>query len=132
LTMQTTTIGVTIERPADQVYEFVRDATTLPRYTTLFRAVRPAGPDKWIADTDQGEMALRFVPQNSFRVLDHHVRLRPDLEVLNHMRVLPNGHGAEVIFTLFHRPEMSDTEFEEDRKSVETDLHKLKSVLEKG
>jgi hypothetical protein len=128
--MQTTTINVTIERPADDVYEFVRDATTFPRYTTLFKAVRPAGPDHWIADTDQGEMALRFVPPNSFRVLDHHVRLRPDLEVLNHMRVLPNADGAEVLFTVFQRPGMSDAEFAEDRQAVETDLHKLKSVLE--
>jgi hypothetical protein len=132
LSMQTTTINVTIERPADHVYEFVRDATTFPRYTTLFKAVSPAGPDNWIAVTDQGEMALRFAPQNSFRVLDHHVRLRPDLEVLNHMRVLPNGDGAEVIFTLFHRPEMSDAEFAEDRQAVEKDLQKLKSVLENG
>jgi hypothetical protein len=132
LTMQAATISVTIERPADQVYEFVRDATTFSRYTTLFKAVRPAGPDNWIADTDQGEMALRFAPQNSFRVLDHHVRLRPDLEVLNHMRVLPNADGAEVLFTVFQRPGMTDSEFEEDRKAVETDLYKLKSVLESG
>jgi hypothetical protein len=130
--MQTRTISVTIERPADQVYEFVRDATTFPRYTTLFKAVRAAGPDSWVADTDQGEMALRFAPQNSFRVLDHHVQLRPDLEVLNHMRVLPNADGAEVLFTVFKRPGMSDTEFEEDRKAVEADLQKLKSVLENG
>jgi hypothetical protein len=130
--MQTRTISVTIERPADQVYEFVRDATTFPRYTSLFKAVRPAGPDNWIADTDQGQMPLRFAPQNGFRVLDHHVQLRPDLEVLNHMRVLPNADGAEVLFTVFQRPGMSDTEFEEDREAVETDLYKLKSVLESG
>jgi hypothetical protein len=132
LTMQTTTISVTIERPADEVYEFVREASNFPKYTTLFKAVRAAGSDSWIADTDQGEMALRFAPQNSFRVLDHHVQLKPDLEVLNHMRVLPNADGAEVLFTVFQRPGMSDTEFEEDGKAVETDLHKLKSVLENG
>jgi hypothetical protein len=128
--MQTTTISVTIERPADEVYEFVREATNFPKYTTLFKAVRPAGPDNWIADTEQGEMPLRFAPQNSFRVLDHHVRLRPDLEVLNHMRVLPNADGTEVLFTLFQRPGMSDAEFAEDRQAVHTDLQKLKSVLE--
>jgi hypothetical protein len=132
LTTQATTISVTIERPADEVYEFVRDATTFPQYTTLFKAVRPAGPDEWIADTDQGEMPLRFAPQNSFRVLDHHVQLRPDVEVLNHMRVLPNADGAEVLFTVFQRPGMSDAEFAEDWQAVQTDLQKLKSVLEKG
>jgi hypothetical protein len=130
LTTQTTTISVTIERPADEVYEFVRDATTFPRYTTLFKAVRPAGPDEWIADTDQGEMPLRFAPQNSFRVLDHHVQVRPDVEVLNHMRVLPNSDGAEVLFTLFQRTGMSDAEFAEDRQAVQTDLQRLKSLLE--
>jgi hypothetical protein len=132
LSMQTTTISVTIERPPDEVYKFVREATNFPRYTTLFKAVKPAGPDNWIADTDQGEMALRFAPQNSFRILDHHVQLRPDLEVLNHMRVLPNADGAEVLFTLFQRPGMSDAEFAEDHRAVQTDLRKLKSILESG
>jgi hypothetical protein len=132
MAMPTATISLTIQRPADNVYEFVRDATTFPRYTSLFKAVRPAGPDEWIADTDQGEMSLRFAPQNSFRVLDHHVELRPGVRVLNQMRVLLNGDGAEVLFTVFQRPEMSDAEFVEDRQAVEADLQRLKVLLENG
>jgi len=35
------------------------------------------------------------------------------------MRVLPNGAGSEVTFTLFQLPEMSDQTFSEDAGMVE-------------
>ena len=47
------------------------------------------------------------------------------------MRVVPNGSGSEVIFTLFKTPEMSDKQFAEDAGLVERDLRTLKSVLER-
>jgi hypothetical protein len=75
-------------------------------------------------------MRFRFVPPNELGVLDHHVELPDGQEVLNPMRVVPNGAGSEVIFTLFQRPGMSDEEFARDARTVETDLRKLKSVLE--
>ncbi len=47
------------------------------------------------------------------------------------MRVFPNNDGSELIFVLYCWPDMSDQEFAEDAKSVEKDLAKLKSLLEK-
>jgi hypothetical protein len=47
------------------------------------------------------------------------------------MRVFPNNDGSEVVFTLYRRPEMTDQNFVEDAESVERDLKKLKSLLEK-
>jgi hypothetical protein len=46
------------------------------------------------------------------------------------MRVLSNGSGSEVVFTLFQLPEMSDEQFAEDTAMVERDLKTLKNVLE--
>lgn len=46
------------------------------------------------------------------------------------MRVLPNGSGSEVIFTLFRLPDMSNEQFAEDVGMVERDLKTLKDVLE--
>ena len=51
--------------------------------------------------------------------------------VYNPMRVFPNNDGSELVFTLYHRPDVSDQEFAEDAKSVEKDLAKLKALLEK-
>jgi hypothetical protein len=33
--------------------------------------------------------------------------------------VFPNKDGSELVFTLYHRPDVSDQEFAEDAKSVE-------------
>jgi hypothetical protein len=75
-------------------------------------------------------MKIRFVERNDFGVLDHYVSPTPGQEVLNLMRVVPNGTGSEVIFTLFQLPEMSNDRYAEDLGMVERDLKVLKSVLE--
>ncbi len=67
---------------------------------------------------------------NDFGVFDHYVSPTPGQEILNLMRVVPNGTGSEVIFTLFQLPEMSNDRYAEDLGMVERDLKVLKSVLE--
>jgi hypothetical protein len=47
------------------------------------------------------------------------------------MRVFSNNDGSELVFTLYRRPDVSDQESAEDAKSVEKDLAKLKTLLEK-
>jgi len=46
------------------------------------------------------------------------------------MRVVPNGSGSEVIFTLFQLAGMSDEKCAEDIRWVEQDLKTLKRILE--
>jgi hypothetical protein len=124
------TVSLSIECPAPQVYAFVTNGDNLAKWLTFCTSVRRSG-DEWLIDTPGGEMAIRFVPENQFGVLDHYARLPSGQEVLNPMRVVPNGTGSEVIFTLFQSAEMSDEEFARDAGIVDADLRKLKSVLEK-
>jgi hypothetical protein len=77
-------------------------------------------------------MKIRFAERNDYGVLDHFVTPAPGMEIYVPMRVLPNGSGSEVVFTLFRMPEMSEEEFARDAGMVERDLRVLKSVLEKG
>jgi hypothetical protein len=81
-------------------------------------------------ETPDGPMRIRFAPQNDFGVLDHCVLLQNGVEVFNPMRVLANGAGSEVLFTVFQAATMSDEKFVEDVAMVEHDLRTLKSVLE--
>jgi hypothetical protein len=46
------------------------------------------------------------------------------------MRVVANGDGAEVVFTLFQREGMSDDETARDAAMVARDLKALKLLLE--
>lgn len=128
--MKSRTVSVSIGRPPAEVYEYVVDVRNLPRWATAFvHSVRPSG-DAWIIDTPLGEMGFRFVERNTLGVLDHVVTLANREQQLSPMRVLPNGDGSEMIFTLLQASDMSDLQFVEDVATVERDLRTLKRVLE--
>ncbi len=46
------------------------------------------------------------------------------------MRVVPNGDGSEVIFTLFRTEDMSDENYAKDIALVDRDLKNLQKILE--
>ncbi len=125
------TLSVSIDCHPSKVYGFVSSPENLPKWATAFcKSVRKSNAD-WIVDTPQGPMKVRFVEKNGFGVLDHYVNPAPGVEVYVPMRVLPNGSGSEVIFTLFRLPDMSDEKYAEDVGLVEQDLRTLKKMLER-
>jgi hypothetical protein len=64
-------------------------------------------------------------------VLVHHdVLLDSGATSHNPMRVVPNGDGSEVVFTLLRLPGTSDDQFVADAGAVERDLRQLKILLE--
>ena len=124
------TLSISIGRQANEVYEFVSNPENMPKWAKgLGKTIRRQGVD-WIVDTPQGPMRIRFAEKNKFGVLDHFVTTASGVEVYVPMRVLSNGTGSEVVFTLFRLPEMSDEKYAEDMKLVEQDLRSLKSLLE--
>lgn len=78
-----------------------------------------------------GRVKVRFAEKNPYGVMDHDVTL-PSGEV-NHnpFRVLTNGDGGEVVFTLYKLPRMNDAQFDEDAAMISRDLKTLKEILEK-
>ena len=62
-------------------------------------------------------------------MLDHVVTLSDGQTFNNPMRVVPNGAGSLVTFTLFRQDGMSDADFARDVGMVESDLQTLKRVL---
>lgn len=129
-THATRTLSVSIQRVPDEVYRFVSNPENLPRWATAFCLSVRNTPAGWVMETPQGAMGLRFVATNALGVLDHYVRTAPGVEVYVPMRVVANGTGSEVLFTVFRLPEMSDTQFAADVATVERDLRSLKAVLE--
>ncbi len=124
-------ISVSINRPAIDVYNFMANPENLPKWAEgLSRSTVTKVNDEWIADSPMGKVKIRFVEFNEFGILDHDVTL-PSGEI-NHnpLRVVKNGNGSEVIFTIFHLPQISNADFNDDIKLVEQDLKKLKTILE--
>ena len=128
--LASTTLSVTIEADPSAVYDLVSHPEHLPRWATTFvRGIRQAG-DQWVLDTPYGPHTLRLAPRNAFGVLDHYVGPPDRPEVYVPMRVVPNGGGSEVFFTLFRQPGMTDAQYAADRALVRQDLDSLKRVME--
>lgn len=63
--------------------------------------------------------------------MDHHVTLPDGTGADNALRVIPNGDGAEVMFTVLQSPGMTDAQLAADADHVRKDLATLKGLLEK-
>jgi uncharacterized protein YndB with AHSA1/START domain len=101
MTFSSRTLSISIDCQPAKVYEFVSNPANLPKWANAFCKSVTKSNDDWIMETARGSMKVRFVKSNDFRVLDHYVNPAPEIEVYVPMRVLPNGSGSEVIFTLF-------------------------------
>jgi len=130
ITVESRTLSVRVDRSSDDVYDFVAQPANLPTWAAgLGTSIALVGGE-WIADTPQGPAKVRFAEQNTFGVLDHFVSAEPGIEVYIPMRVIANGHGSEILFTLLRLADMSDATFAEDAAAVERDLKALKLLLE--
>lgn len=124
----TVSVGIAAEPKA--VYAYASNPAHLPVWAPGFvRSIEQRG-SSWIAQTSLGQVTFRFAAANDFGVLDHDVDL-PSGTVHNAMRVVPNGAGSEVLFTLIQLPGISDVQFQQDMDTVRADLNKLRTVLER-
>jgi hypothetical protein len=124
-------IHVPIERNWREVYAFAAKPENMPRWAAgLASGLEQKGED-WIADGGPiGKVRVRFAPPNDFGVIDHRVTFESGEQFENALRVVPNGDGAEVMFTLLWHPGTDDAAFERDARQIEMDLLSLKGLLE--
>jgi Polyketide cyclase / dehydrase and lipid transport len=119
-----------IGRPADDVYDYASDPANLPRWAPGLGSSVENSAGQWFVQTSMGRVGFAFVPRNEYGVLDHDVTLPSGEVVYNPMRVIPDGDGCEVVFTLRRRPGISDQEFSADAGAVAADLARLRRILE--
>ncbi|MFJ4713313.1 SRPBCC family protein [Streptomyces sp. NPDC088785] len=124
-------IDVRIRRTADQVYAYAADPLNLPSWAHGLGGTIEEIDGRWIADSSPlGRVEVRFVPRNDLGVLDHDVTLPSGETVHNPVRVIADGDGSEVVFTLRRRPGTSDADFERDADTVAADLDRLRTLVE--
>lgn len=128
--MKSKTISVSIVLPPERVYSFAANPENLPKWATAFCKSVSRINGEWVIETPAGPIKIQFQKKNEFGVLDHTVRLPSGTEIFNPMRVIPNGDGSEVVFTLFRQPDMPLQRHVEDAKLVKRDLNNLKRALE--
>jgi len=123
-------LSISIDRVAEQAYDFLCVPENFPKWASGLAGSLRQVNDGWIAQTPDGPMKIRFSERNALGVLDHWVYPQPGVEIYIPMRVVSNGGGCELIFTLFRLPDMSDEKFSEDAEWVMRDLRAAKRVLE--
>jgi uncharacterized membrane protein len=122
-------VHVSIQAPPERVYAYAADPRTMPRWAPNFgHAISPSGAH-WVMETADGPVRVRFAPPNDLGVLDHWVTL-PGGEIHNPVRVVPNGSGSLVVFTVFAQEGWSSAQLDADAALVRADLERLKAQVE--
>jgi hypothetical protein len=129
-TMHARIVHRSIERNWRDVCLFAGAPENMPLWASGLASGLEKIGDDWVAKGVLGSVRVSFAPHNEFGVLDHTVTIASGLRVYNALRIVPNGDGCEVMFTLLRLPGMSDEQFEADAAHVARDLETLKSLME--
>ena len=125
-------LSETIARSAAEVYEYASDPANLPEWASGLGSSAEHVDGQWFVDSPDGRLTIVFAERNDYGILDHDVTLPSGETVSNPMRVIADGDGCEVVFTLRRQPGMTDADFARDEGLVRADLRALKQLLERG
>src|SRR5262245_14118588 len=123
-------ISISIDRDWREAYDFLCRPESFPRWASGLSSNLERSGEEWSARGNGGPVRIRFSPRNDFGVLDHTVILQSGAEISVPLRVVANGTGCEVMFTLFRQPDMSAEQFAADADWVAGDLKALKALLD--
>ncbi|MBI3479982.1 MAG: SRPBCC family protein [Nitrosomonadales bacterium] len=128
--MKTQTISAFIAAAPTKIYEFASNPANLPLWVPSFCKSVELVDGEWVVQSPVGRVVFAFVHPNDLGVLDHTVTLPSGARLTNPMRVIANGDGGEILFTLFQHEGMSDQQFQEDAALVLSDLQTLRRLME--
>ena len=125
-----THISTSINRSPKDVYKFISDGSKLELWATGLGAHFERDGEQWRVQGPLGTVRVQMTAPNDFGVADQIVTLESGITVYNPIRVVPNGAGSTVTFTLMRLAGVSEQQFNDDAKWVEKDLAALKKLLE--
>ena len=99
-TLRAETRTTSIAAPPDAVFALLADGARLPDWAPAFApAAEHEDGERWLIGSGDGRFAIRLRADEGARTVD---LLSPEDPARGaFLRVLPNGRGAEVLFTLF-------------------------------
>ena len=123
-------LGIDIDLPAAAVSAFLAVPENYRRWASGLGELSQQADGSWSTLTPQRPMQVRFTPPNPYGVADHYVQPAQGEEIYIPMRVIANGDGATLLFTLLRSPGVSDAQLQADAEWVRRDLAALKALLE--
>jgi hypothetical protein len=128
--MRSDTQTATIDSAPKDVVAFVGQVENLPRWAIGFAKAVRRDENRWIVTTGQGEVAISVEVDETVGTVDFHLEPAPGVEAVAFARVVPNGRGAEFIFTQFQQSGVDDDTFDQLVTAVGHELVALKALLE--
>lgn len=132
--LESRTLAISIDRDWRTAYEALWRPEDFPKWASGLSSapLERASEGWWRTRGPAGPIRIRFTGHNAFGIMDHHVDTGSGAEISVPMRIVANAEGAEVLFTLFRQPGMSDETFAADAAWVVRDLAALKALVETG
>ncbi len=126
------TLTVLINRPIQDVYDFLVEPANLARWTMVGPGQEEPeeGPLVWSFDGPRGLVLVRFTPPNAFFVLDYSLQSGPHVWQSSSVRLIRNGNGCVLTHTSVQQPLVSDAVFASEEEWLYSDLLVLKTLME--
>ena len=119
------TIILSVSRKTGEVFDAILNAP--PK---IMPDAKKNNDGSWSFSTPRGNANLKFNHNKAYGILDHlYVDEETKWEVP--MRVVPSGEESEVIVTIAQPRELSDEQFDERMKEIESLFQNLKEIIEK-
>ncbi len=128
--MRSDTRSVTIDAAPEAVLGFVADPANLPRWAIGFAKGVRRHDGRWLVTTGAGEVPVSVDVDVRSGTVDFRMEPAPGMEAVAYSRVVPNGTGAEYVFTQFQQPGTPDQVFAQLSQAVGHELVALKALLE--
>ena len=130
-TARSDTQSVTIEAVPRMVFSFLADPRNLPFWAVGFcRSIRPVDDDQWLVTTASGEIPIRYETNEAAGTIDFRFSPAAGIGAAAFSRVVPNGDGAEYIFTQFQFDGMPNDVFESQVRALVEELHVLRGLIQ--
>jgi hypothetical protein len=127
---QTQHLSIWIDRPTAEVYDYLSQPANLAEWAAGLSSSIELVDGEWVAESPLGPVVVTMAEPNQYGVLDHWVTLATGERFYNPMRVIADGDGCELVFTLRRQPDLSDADFDRDAAAVAADLAAARRVLE--
>ncbi len=127
-TLLAKTLTASLPGNPQAAYAFISDPDNLSTWHSSFcRALRKEN-GSLIAESPRGAMPVRFIRNDHALVLDIHLEITEGIELTYAIRLLANGKGSELVWTLIKPEGISDTAFHEHIRWAGNALHALRKT----
>jgi len=125
-TLLAKTLTASLPQDAQSLFAWVADPENLAQWHSSFcRALRKTD-GSYIAESPRGPVPVRFIRDDRSFVIDILTEVVEGIELTNAIRVLSNGEGSEMIWTLVKPDGVSESIFNEQLRWAGSALHNLR------